>query len=336
MNPISFIAAKRERQKKDAQSTALDWFLMISENPDAEADCNAWRAADPAHEQAWKDVSEVWTRTAELGGLEREDWREEIDELTRRATFRRRRQWGFAIAASIVAAIGLGWFVNLPDAEYFTAPGQTRMVALQDGSQLTIGARSDVEIRFGEDERRVVLNSGQAFFEVAHDADRPFTVLAGDAEVRVTGTMFDVRSSEHEVTVSVSEGQVEVRHRPMLPSLGPDSPTLVLTKGMKSSLQEGAMEFAAPEKLLVPAGEWRKGRFFYQDATLSQIAWDAGRYSSVPIRITDPSIGQLKVTTSFQVDEVAQFLDNLTTILPIRRHVDGDGTITLEAHSVVE
>lgn len=331
MEWLSYLSPKRADQLDAAQSAALDWVLELAENPDAEADCAAWRAADPAHEKAWQEAMAVWNGTGALASLERDDWRAEIETVTRGSSFTRRAQWGLAIAATLVAALFLGWFLNLPDARYQTAVAQTREVALEDGSHLTVGASSNLELHFANDERRVVLNDGQAFFEVAHDASRPFTVVAGNAEVRVTGTKFDVRRSSGGVRVSVLEGRVEVRRRRRLPLLGSDSPARVLTAGLKSSLAAGAEMFSAPQKSVIPAGEWRSGRFFYQDAMLGEIVSDVRRYSPTPIRIADPSVARLKVTTSFNVDEIDRFLDNLTTILPVRKRSEQDGTITLDA-----
>jgi transmembrane sensor len=161
-------------------------------------------------------------------------------------------------------------------------------------------------------------------------------VIAGDAEVRVTGTKFDVRRSGGAVRVSVLEGRVEVRRHRLLPILASDAPALVLTAGLKTSLPAGAESFSSPEAALIPAGDWRGGRFFYRDASLAEIVSDLKRYSADPIHIPDPAIGQLKVTTSFQAGETEQFLDNLSTILPVVKRRDRDGTITLEARPSVE
>jgi len=336
MTTFSFPGSRQERPEDALESEAIEWILKLEEDSSAEADCAAWRAADPEHEKAFTEAMSVWNQTAALGALEREDWRAEIDSLTHHSPFKRRAQLGFAIAASLVAALFIGWFVNLPDASYRTAVAETQEVALQDGSHLTVGAQSDVELHFADDERRVVLNGGQAFFQVAHDTSRPFTVIAGNAEVRVTGTKFDVRRSGGAVWVSVLEGRVEVRRHRMLPMLDSDAPALVLTAGLKTSLPAGAETFSPPEDALIPAGDWRSGRFFYRDATLSEIVSDLRRYSAVPIQIPDPAVGRLKITTSFQAGETEQFLDNLSTILPVVKRRERDGTITLEARPSVE
>lgn len=331
MELFSFEKRKREKLDAAARSDALDWILRISDDPEAEAQCAEWRAAAPEHEAAWDEALEVWNRSGNLGSLDRDDWRQEIESLSVQASAITRKSWGFAIAATIVAALCLGWLLTLPGIQYSTGVAQTQQIALGDGSQLTLGADSKVELRFEEDERNVVLNDGQAYFEVAKDRSRPFVVRAGNAEVRVTGTKFDVRRTDADVTVSVSEGRVEVRRVSFLPFGGSDSELRVLTAGLQSTLAEGTGNFEEPRAAIIPAGEWKQGRFFYHDAALSQIIWDAGRYSSVPLRIDDPTVAAMKVTTSFQVEEIDQFLVNLTAILPIVQSHEPDGAIVLEA-----
>jgi len=313
------------------QSAAIDWLLRISENPEAGGECLAWRMSDPLHEQAWVEAMATWEATGMVGSLDREDWREEIEEVRRQAVGTRRVQWGVAMAASIVAVMFLGWFMNLPDARYSTETAQVETIAMRDGSQLTLGAASEVELHFGGDERRVVLNGGQAFFEVAKDKDRPFTVVAGEAEIRVTGTKFDVHRNRDAVTVSVLEGRLEVRRQQSFPFLEAEHPARILTAGLRSRLAEGSASFTRPEKAVIPAGDWRSGRFFYHDVSLSDIASDLSRYSETPVRIADAQASQIKVTTSFEVGAIPDFLNNLTETLPLVQTRDADGTITLES-----
>lgn len=337
MRSRSFLRLVQGPQVADSVlADAQDWILRIVEDPDAETPCALWRAADPAHQKAWDEANHVWAQSTALGSLAREDWRAEIAALSAKPSSARPALWGMAIAASLVAMIGVTTLIDRPDAQFRTAIAQTRDVALNDGSHVTLGAKSDLEIRFANDERRVVLNEGQAFFEVAHDAKRGFTVVAGDAEIHVTGTKFDVRRSAGEVHVSVLEGRVEVERHRLLPWLASARPDIVLTAGLTARLRAGARGFSAPGRDPAIAGEWRNGRFFYNEAPLGEIVSDIQRYSRVPIRIDDPTIANLRVTTSFHVNQIGPFLDNLSATLPLRQQRRQDGSIALEAQSTTD
>lgn len=329
---LSFLAARRERNKRNACSEAQDWVLRLSEEPDAWPELENWLAADPGNRAAWDEASSVWNGASMLSGLDREDWRAEIELLTGRGvTVRYQVRRAGALAASVALLVFLGWYGTRPDARYDTGIAQLREVTLSDGSHLTVGAKSELETHFAFGRRRTVLNQGQAYFEVAHDADHPFSVRSGDAEVRVTGTRFDVTRDASGVTVAVRDGRVEVSRRRFLDLLEPPSPVLVLRAGQSARLPEGGTAFTILDGLGRQAGSWRSGRFFYHDAPLAEIIGDVRRYSRVPVTVDDPEIGELKVTTSFRVTELDHFLDNLPAVLPIHTVRTSDGAIRLEA-----
>ena len=136
------------------RDAARHWIVAVAENPERETECLAWRAADPAHEEAWQEADRVWRQAANLGALDRPDWRAEIDALTVPA-WRRPLRW--AIAASVVLAFGGTFYLrSLPDLQAETAVAETRQLALTDGSQVTLSGRSGVAVHFAAGSRRVV------------------------------------------------------------------------------------------------------------------------------------------------------------------------------------
>lgn len=313
------------------RAAARDWIIAISEDPACEADSLAWRTADPLHETAWQDANRVWLQSAELAALDRPDWRAEIDAMAAPAWHRHR---GWAIAASIALVLGGTFYArSLPDLQAETAVAETRKLALADGSQVTLSGHSGLAVRFESGSRRVVLDHGQVFFEVAHDRQRPFTVVAGGAEIRVTGTKFDVRKVGDDVRVTVLDGRVELRKAGMLPILTPKQPERVLTAGLRSELARGAAHFSPETQASIPAGDWRSGRLFYKEAPLSDIVADLQRYSTSPIRVEDPAVARLKVTTSFRVGQIAPFLESLPATLPVRLTRAADGAVLIESRA---
>lgn len=326
-----------DRIDEEAQA----WVLRLMERPDPETEraCRAWRMADPRHEEAFQLAGRAWDLAAATSVAVDQGWRAEAEAL-RAAAARPRRPtaWaagiGMALAASLVAALLLPPMLAPADAHIATGTAEVRAVRLADGSRLTVGARTEIEVDYSQDSRRVRLDGGQAFFEVAHDARRPFTVVAGDVEILVTGTKFDVKRIGEEVRVSVLEGRVELRRRPALPLglLRPEKPARVLSGGLQAALDPGS-GFALPAPAKAPPGEWREGRFYYADAPLSEVLADASRYSPQPIRAADEWIAALRVTISFEADNVGRLLGNLEEILPVKARQEKGGAVTIAADS---
>ncbi|WP_353186146.1 FecR domain-containing protein, partial [Parapedobacter lycopersici] len=86
----------------------------------------------------------------------------------------------------------------------------TYQLTLSDGTKVWLNAMSELRfpVQFGGKERRVFLK-GEAYFEVAHDANRPFRVAVNDTEVEVLGTHFNINSYA-QVTTTLVEGSVKI------------------------------------------------------------------------------------------------------------------------------
>ncbi len=307
---------------------AREWILRLNSNPSVDEACIQWRSLDPANEDAYQRAKSIWDAVPLTSIVVNEAWRTEAAEFSVRS---RRKSWWYgvsaALAASIVTAVVVPHYHKLKSGlRLETRTAETQVMALEDGSRITVGARSGVDVRFQEQSRQVVLESGQAFFEVAPDKSRPFTVIAGRAEVRVTGTKFDVRYDGDNVKVTVLEGRVELRRRPILPVLAERIPEQVLIAGTGSELREGG-GFTSAHAAAINAGEWRNGWLYYADAPLGEIVRDLSRYSETPIQFETSDVAKLRLTTSFRANDVDHFLSNLQLTLPVDVHRVSTGVV---------
>ncbi|PQA89602.1 FecR family protein [Hyphococcus luteus] len=213
--------------------------------------------------------------------------------------------------------------------DYATGLGEIRDVTLEDGTVITLGAKSEVTTDFTATARRVTLLEGEAFFEVTKDPGRPFFVAAQDTLVRVVGTKFDVKRSAEIVHVSVLEGVVEV--------MKPDNIERMIDSGEVADIGKqvliagervsSARRVALPEVRQVeqaPPGAWREGRLAYEDASLAEIVADLNRYYDKPVRIASSDVGDLRSTLAFQTSDVDQFFDVVESIQPVK--VDRTGS----------
>lgn len=315
-------AAHAQTQQDAIDERASVWFAkqrLMAAN-EFEADMfEAWLAADARHREAFARVSAAGSVLDRL---------RQADVL--RASLRPRRAsarvWLAPAAALAAAAAAALLFVfgpfAPPQASYATEIAEVETVTLADGSQVTLGPLSRIEVRFSRDVRRVELVSGEAFFDVTHDARRRFAVEAGDANVVVRGTQFDVRRGDGIVRVAVARGAVEVDASA---ALGLNAtPSAVLRPGDQAEAPERVRLLAPARELELSQvspdapGAWRTGHLSYIEAPLSDLVADLNRYYAPGIRLSDPELGAFRLTASFRVDDIETFLSTLPEAAPVR------------------
>lgn len=321
------------------KTEAADWALRSEASFSApeRAAFEAWRLADPRHDFAYQHALAACQDLRALSQIEELNGLAGVPTLRERAigwsrllpglywlAVRPQRRFGAAVAIGAAAAL----FVALMGPPVYETPvAELRAVTLDDGSVVTLGANSRLEMHFTASERRVTLDRGDAFFAVTKDASRPFVVTAGDTIVRVVGTKFDVRRGADDVRVAVVEGVVEVA-RPV-PQAKADIHTLTAGQELIAARQ-GMRTETRVAKLAEPAA-WRSGRLDYSSASLRQLIADANRYYAPGIELASDDLGDLQVTTSFRASQVDKMVESLADVLPLEASRRPDGRIILRA-----
>ncbi|MEM6536756.1 MAG: FecR domain-containing protein [Pseudomonadota bacterium] len=201
-----------------------------------------------------------------------------------------------------------------------TGIGEVKTFDLEDGSTISLGAASAAEVVYSDGARRVALSKGVALFDVASDANRPFSVATERLTATVLGTSFEVNTVGDVLRVAVVEGDVAVSY-PMIID-GTLSSFLTQRK-----LTVGEMVSANPttglsEKNEVDPnriGAWQKDRLIYSGAPLSELVADANRYSDKPVFIDDASTGvaHFLVRGAFNAQDIDSMLSSLEAIHPV-------------------
>lgn len=318
---------------------ASEWVVLQDDRELTAAeqdDFDRWLAADPRHARAWQDLSRTWSTLPVLNKLS-ELATDPID-VTPEAT---RHRWGYVrvpkialgvagAVAAMVAFLAVGPSL-LPQPEVFqTGVAQTQLLTLDDGSQVTLGPRSRLTVAFADAERRVVLASGEAFFEVTHDRSRPFLVEAGGSTTRVVGTKFDVNYADTSVRVGVLEGRVQVSRADPDPARRPA--TALLQAGQRAEIRLASAADPLIVRLSAPMpGAWRQGRLVYENSRLSDLVSDVNRYYAPGVIVADKGILDLRVTASFKASEIPAFLASVGTVLPVKATETAGGAYRLEA-----
>ncbi|WP_289240927.1 FecR domain-containing protein [Delftia sp.] len=175
-------------------------------------------------------------------------------------------------------ALGGGWYAWDNHAshviEMATGPGEVREAELPDGTRVTLNFSSRLQVRYYPRRRETVLDQGEAFFQVAADRSRPFTVDSGASQVRVVGTAFNVRAGPPALVVKVLEGKVELR--PDRHAADDRRLLLGAGAGMSVDARDGTQHPLAAGADTV--GDWRSGQMVFQQATAGP-----GRSRSVPL-----------------------------------------------------
>jgi len=198
-----------------------------------------------------------------------------------------------------------GWL-----ADEATGIGETRMVALADGSRVAMDAATSFDIAFTDGERRIRVRGGQVYVEVAPDAARPFTVEAGEGEVRALGTAFNVRTEGGRTEVSVTEHAVRVTYKAAA------SVDLGEGEGVGYGEDTG---LGTPRAVDADeATAWRRGEIQFDNRPLGAVAAEMRRYRRGAVVFTDDALKRLPVTGLFSTRDTDTFFAALERTLPVR------------------
>lgn len=288
---------------------AAEWFARLQEDEATEEEFREWQRwlnAAPEHAQAYREIERAWRLIGEVKPV---PWT--THQKSQRTGGVR---WALAAALllSIVAGVSAYW-LSARGTTYSTQIAEQRSIRLPDGSRVTLGARSSVTPTFTAETRRIRLDFGEAYFEVARDPARPFTVIAGRSEIRAVGTAFNVRSTSDRIVVSVTEGKVAVASR----SSRSDS---LLSAGEHAAITSGgAIEKAATRNAIT----WLQGRLEYQGETLSHVIDDLNRYTDRRIVLTDDALGGLRYSGTVFPDHLEEWLQGISGVLPVSVHDEG-------------
>ncbi|WIO75224.1 FecR domain-containing protein [Porticoccaceae bacterium LTM1] len=247
-------------------------------------------------------------------------------------------RWALAASVILATVIGLWLFGQQevgPDItmeRYVTRVGEQKQVEMSDGSIVTLNTGSEILVGVNDRERKVILQRGEAYFEVAEDPARPFSVDAGLQAITVLGTAFNVRKSPDRLQLAVSEGLVAIHSADE--ALSASAP-LISESGTKSTERvAGQYRVAAGWVAEVEAGNsqliayapdniqglvlWRTGFLDFDNTPLVEVVRELNRYSAKKILIEDAAIVDLKVLGVMQIDRIDQALRGLEYTLPIK------------------
>lgn len=280
------------------------------------AELERFVADRPGRQELRASVAGLWQS---LGRLEAPALSGEIERLP---VWRRAPQ--VAIAAGLAPLLVLAGLLAFMSGAFDTGHYRTelhastaerRIVNLPDGSTVSLSAESIVEVDIAPTERNFVLKQGEALFDVAHDADRPFVVSAGEGRIQAVGTAFNVRLADDAgVVVTVVEGVVKVEAGRNAAGQGRGGRGLVQLATAGQQVRFGTRDrasmagsvFITPPEAVDPGryASWAEGLLRFEGEPLSQVIEEVNRHSATDIRLNDPSLASTPIYGVLHIGDV--------------------------------
>lgn len=291
------------------RAEVVEWLMRLEEAPDdvpLHAAFQAWLAESDQRRAAYAAVEPVWRNSVNLLPSSATPVAAG-SRVEARPT--RRAWWGTAIGAM---AAGL-MLVFLPalqvrlQADHRTSVAEQREITLEDGTKVALDANSAIAVRYGAARREVELLSGQAFFEVLPNRNRPFVVVAAGVAVTVTGTAFSVGTSASGVAVAVQSGNVDV-------STTQDAqPAAHLSRGDRLQISRDG-KIAKGQVAADEVASWRNRQVVVYDMPVRDVVEQLARYRGGVVIFRDSAIADRLVTGVIDLDRPTEALQALVAL----------------------
>jgi transmembrane sensor len=289
----------------EIRAEAAAWVARLhgsGRNSSLQAALNTWLASNPLHARAFEVATEAW----ELGGAVVGAALPRIDPKRRQ-----RPRMGLLrplLAGGVIALIGIAPIFYFRDTAITTTTGEQRSVTLEDGTRIALNTDTRLVVHYTEQQRRVRLEMGEAFFDVAKNPHRPFVVVAGKQSVIALGTAFMVRRNDDELDVTLLEGKVSVTNAApvgsaVLPSI---SAGRILAPGQRLRIA-GFAPTIIDRPSIEAVTAWRRGEVVLDHTRLADAVQEMNRYSPEKLIIFTPASGDIPVSGIFRAGDSARF-----------------------------
>lgn len=340
---MSFAAERAER--------AAVWAARMADGrvpAEQHEEFQAWLDADPLNGEALEEIVGAWRAVEHYAASPQIVALREAALASARKTLHRRERkppsrgliWALVAATLMLMVGGAGVWVWITPRTYETGVGERRVVALSDGSKVSLDGATVVRVSYTRANRRLWLDRGRAKFEVAKDPLRPFSVAAADKVVVATGTAFSVELVRKQVRVVLYEGRVAL---------------LEQTRGQqRRPVAVGARQVPA-EQLLLPGRElimareqpsraetvttvaeadlarslsWEAGLLVFEDEMLGVVIEQMNRYGDTPLTAADDATARLRISGVVRAGDTDALVQGLATAFGVQASANG-GAITL-------
>ncbi|NML42065.1 FecR family protein [Chitinophaga sp. G-6-1-13] len=264
---------------------------------------------------------------------------------------RRPYLWAAAISTGVLLCMAAWWWTsskknnNAIASEVTTRNGSRTSIQLADGTRVWLNAGSKLSYSkdFGKNDRSVTL-SGEAFFDVAKQADHPFVIHTETMDIRVLGTSFNVRSYPEDKTTEASliTGSIEaiVKHNATRIILKPSEKIVVMnplpaiarsaktqTAKEETTVTLSHVSYYAAQTTAITETSWMENKLVFKDESFTELAQQMERFFGVRVQFDNPQLQQLRFTGIFEQETVQQALSALQLTAAFRYEIQHDTII---------
>ncbi|ASM49664.1 hypothetical protein PESP_a1564 [Pseudoalteromonas espejiana DSM 9414] len=336
---------------------ACEWISAIDRglSESEKEQFKLWMMQSTAHQDAVYELAQLWDELAVLN---------ELSSLFPHKNAKpNKKRWAFssAIAASLFAALMVCSYllVNLENgynAElakinytkiYKTKVGEQATYVLPDGTIVQLNTNSLLEVAYSKGRRQLLLSKGEGRFNVAKDASRPFSVMAGDKSFTALGTVFNVqRNTSSDLELVVTEGKVMITDPSVAVSANDFKDYQLADNNAKNVRNINANIVISGEKAVIEQSvtkpitqlsvndvqrdlAWQNGMLIFNGEQLSDALHEVSRYTSTRFELSSAELANIKVAGVFKAGDVEGLLESLQTNFAIEHERLGEHLVSL-------
>ncbi len=315
--------------EQDSYITLIYKKLKKEISPQEQEALNGWTAAQQENAQLQQQIEENWQLSKTILPPISIDTKKDFQGFKKRMqqhkakkkptgaivrpinSFRRKLAIAAGIAIPLLAAL---WMfqpsTTIPMTLAQTSTGETKLIQLEDGTQISLNENSQLKYptAFIGNTRQVEL-TGEAYFEVQSNPNKPFEVMMDEAKVRVLGTVFNIRNltNEKEITVSVEEGKVELSS----PSI---DKAVILTKDEVGTYNQTTQQLTENKVNNKNASAWKSRVLTYKNTPLQSVINDLEQQFGTKTIITSETMNNCLVTARFTDTTPKKVLDYMVSL----------------------
>ncbi|SHH17695.1 FecR family protein [Chryseolinea serpens] len=304
--------------------------LLLNEPDNVELlhEVEALRTLSPDHDTFYKEVVNLWAASADVKDLQHIN----VAEATERLSLKLKQspryvaaqrggigvtlKWFMRAAAVLVTGAVGYWMYMSRQVEFITkstGPNVRDTLVLADRSQIFMDENTTVRYpsQWSGSQRRVYLETGNAFFSVSHDKEHPFVVQMQQSTVTVLGTTFNIRLRQNEIAVSVKTGTVMFE-----PGGTKENPVLRAGDGIVFNTL--ARTLTTVDVTNENSDAWLTHELVFTDASLREVLSTLEEYYHVRFVVVDSITKFKKFNATFKNNSLKEVLDVLAAAYPVK------------------
>lgn len=325
---------------------ASEWISKIDrELSEAEAQAfREWLQTSERHQEVLTQMAKLWDK---MDALDRLSELFPVEDMVANQRKGAQSKWYLAAAASLVVMVSAFFLTSQQQpiwgdnfVVYETAVGESSTITLADNSKVLLNTNSTLKVTYTDDYRLLKLEKGELHVDVAHDKNRPLSVVANDKIFQAVGTAFNVQVKKSDVELIVTDGKVviadlELEQEKVFEALAIDTIAapavekgeMVSLKIMEQVVAAEVKPIAQPE--LTANLSWRQGNIIFTGESLQEAMAEVSRYTQVKFQIADKTIEDIKIAGRFKIGDVNGLVAALTTNFNIKANRVGNNLVIL-------